>query len=596
MLKSIYAYCLAVIVILSTSLFFYPRFEKPATESTFGWDVSGYYWYLPSVFIYHDLKGQHFADSILAKYQFTPSLQQGFRADNGGFVLTYSSGMALMYSPFFAIGHVAAKMLGYPADGFSKPYMMAIALGSLFVCFLGLWFFRKLLRYYYSDSVTAIIIFLLAIGSNYLNYTAIDGALTHNWLFTLYVFLLLATRAFYERQTAGRAVAIGLLCGLAVLIRPSEIICVLIPLLWGLESVSLAAITQRLQFLRNQFGYLLIASGCAALVGSIQLFYWKYVSGHWFVYSYAEKGFSWKHPHLFSYTLSYRSGWITYTPLVIFLFIGILPFLKNGKNRVAILSFFALNLYIVSAWDIWWYGGTGGRAMIQSYPILFFPLASLIEFLLRKKVWGFLAAPFLVVAVYFNIWFTVQAHGGEQLYDPEGMTKAYYWRVAGRWQVPDEVQKLKDTDELPEGTPQRMRLIYSNDLETDSSLAIGNAIEGERSIFLDKVNPESKKYSFNVSAEANTWLRAEATFRIGLKEWTGWKMTRLTVDLYHRDSLLKERMMRVQRFLSDNETRPLFLDIRCPEGTDSAAVQFWNVESEHGISIDNIRVYQYVMP
>src|SRR5580704_9191877 len=64
-----YTYFLCVALMCYASFFFYPRWRQAKTDAAISWDVSGYYWYLPSVFIYHDLKGQAFKDSILAKYQ-----------------------------------------------------------------------------------------------------------------------------------------------------------------------------------------------------------------------------------------------------------------------------------------------------------------------------------------------------------------------------------------------------------------------------------------------------------------------------------------------------------------------------------------------
>ena len=122
------------------------------------------------------------------------------------------------------------------------------------------------------------------------------------------------------------------------------------------------------------------------LVVSIQLVYWRWLSGHWFVYSYNNQGFSWFDPHFYEFSLEYKCGWLRLTPVMIFAFIGI-PFLvKQKRNSVPIVTFFLLNFYIVSAWDIWDYGGTGGRAMIQSYPILIFCIASIFSFVNMRPV------------------------------------------------------------------------------------------------------------------------------------------------------------------------------------------------------------------
>src|ERR1017187_1526723 len=98
-----YCWFLCVAVMCYTGFFFYPRWKQSNSEATISWDVSGYYWYLPSIFIYKDLKHQAFKDSIIWKYH--PSnadFQQAIKAANGNYVMKYSSGMAIMYLPFFA--------------------------------------------------------------------------------------------------------------------------------------------------------------------------------------------------------------------------------------------------------------------------------------------------------------------------------------------------------------------------------------------------------------------------------------------------------------------------------------------------------------
>jgi hypothetical protein len=146
-----YSWLLCALVICYTGFFFYPRWQQPRTEAAISWDVSGYYWYLPSVFIYHDIKHQAFKDSIINKYHPADNFPQGMKLENGNYVMKYSSGMALMYLPFFLAAHVSAGPLRYPADGFSKPYQFAIQFGGLLIAIIGLWYFRKLLLNYYSS-------------------------------------------------------------------------------------------------------------------------------------------------------------------------------------------------------------------------------------------------------------------------------------------------------------------------------------------------------------------------------------------------------------------------------------------------------------
>jgi len=617
-----YIYILCAVLMCYASFFFYPRWKNAGTEAAISWDVSGYYWYLPSAFIYKDIKHQSFKDNILKKYGSTNNdFQQGMLLDNGNYVMKYASGMAVMYLPFFIVAHLVAGPLGYPTDGFSPPYQFAIQFGGLLISLIGLWYLRKLLLNFYTDKVVAIVMVLLVFGSNYLNYAAIECGMSHCWLFTVYVFLLLNTMNYYRTFKLKYAVRIGLLVGLATLTRPTDIISCLIPLLWGMDSLSFTAIKKQFTlFLKNYKGFLLAAI-CAACVISIQLIYWKYVSGHWLVYSYQGQKLYFRSPNFENYTLSYRSGWLTYSPMMVLAFIGIIPFLLKGKNKVAILTFFLLNYYIVCAWNIWWYGG---RAMVQSYPVLLFTVAALVSAALDRKILLWILTPVVLVFLYFNIWITCIYHKGT-IYDNDCMSEAYFWKVVGKWSVPLNTALLKENPDMYDSQPKQMTLIYENDFKNDSgdyfvlhpsdmlagnipaNMALGNTAADihwhdtyvviahkPKSLHLDQNHQNSPTYKFAFPGKDAKWLRAQATFHCEAKEWEGWKMAQFIVRLTDKGKIVKENMERVYRVLTDQDTKTINLDVKLPEAAcDSVHILFWNGSSDKPIWIDDLKVFSF---
>lgn len=582
------------VVMCYVSFFAYPRWKQPDTEATISWDVSGYYWYLPSCFIYRDLKRQDFKDALIEKYRPTNlDFQQAAKADNGNYVFKYPVGMAVMYLPFFAAAHVVAHMAGYPADGFSHPYQFAIQLGGFLVSILGLWYLRKLLLLYYSDTVAAITIFIIALGTNYLEYAAVNSGMSHCWLFTLYVLLLLNTHHFYKSYQTKYALRIGLLVGLLTLTRFTEVISCLIPLLWGLDSVKQAK--ERFPLLARHFQLFILSAVVALLVVSIQFVYWKRVSGHWLVYSYGSQGFSFHDPHFFNYTLSYRSGWLTYCPMMIFAFLGLLPFLRRGRNRVAVISFFLVSYYIVCSWDIWWYGG---RAMIQSYPVLAFPIASLVAFTLQRKITAVLLLPAALVFFYMNAWISYNYHKGA-LYDPESMTEPYFWRVAGRWTVPPATLSLRDKADLFEGTPRNMKLVCEKDMENDTSVfATAKAISGGRSLLITGGQAVAL-VRMPFQGGGAEWIRVQATFRCTQKEWDVWNMAQLVVKLRNAaepdvKKNVSYNMLRIFRQLSDNQTKEIYLDMKLPSASyDVLEVWIENEFSGKEFTVDDVKVWAF---
>lgn len=578
------------IVMIYVGFLFYPKWTKTGTEATISWDVSGYYMYLPALFIYNDLaQCNYFKDSLLAKYQPTPNFQQAFvHEKSGNYVMKYSSGQAFAMLPFFFAGHFwATRSAIYPPDGYSFPYQVCLGVGMFLYALVGLYFLRKILLYYFKDTTVALLLLLYVLGTNYLNYAAIDQAMTHNTLFTLYTLIIFFTINFYRTFSRRTALFIGLLAGWAVLIRPTEIIALIIPLLWGISSWQDAK--DRMGVLKTHFFKILMAAFAFAAVVSIQLVYWKWAAGEWIVYSYQDQGFSWLKPHIGKYTMSYRSGWWRYCPMMVFPYIGIIPFIHMHKNLVAVLSFTVLNFYIVTAWDVWDFGG---RAMVQSYPILAFLMCALIEAVAQKGIYKALFYPLFALFLYINIWWTYHSHKGSiQVF---GVSPSYYWQVIGRWSIDDEYRKLLDNKFVFRGTPQNVLTVYKNDFEADTSK--NNTID-ENSNKAIKVNGNlqfSQEYTFSKPDTLKDRLRFSAEFSCAYKEWNQDNMAQFSAAFYHKGQKVQGNMIRVYRFLNNGDhAKKLYFDAVPPKKWDKAGVFLWNARGGNELFMDNLEVITF---
>ncbi len=567
----------AILLVISGS-FFYPRWKNQGNEAQLSWDAGGYYWYLPSAFIYHDLKGQHFKDSILHQYSPTPpgDFQYAYQHSSGNYVIRYTIGTALLEAPFFFVAHIVAKPLGYPADGFSRPYQFMIYLGGILFALLGLWYLRKLLLHYYSDKVTAIVLLLLVFGTNYLNYAGIDTGMTHSWLFTMYVLILWNTHLYYHTLRNKYILWVGALIGLTTLIRPPEIIALLIPLLWGTEKISMRAFRDKFLFLKKHIQPITAAAAIGLLIISLQFIYWKYATGEWFVYTYQKQGFTWLKPHIKLFALNYQSGWLVYTPMMFLVLPALFTFICFGKNKVAILTLIAINYYIVSAWDLWEYGG---RAMVQNYPLLLLVIASFIQYLLAKKWRLIIAMPFLLVFAYFNIWWTYQAHKGTVIGGIPA-TSAYYWNTIFRYDIPLEYQKLRDNKDLYLKEIKEPITLYTSQSGTDNRLPA------------TIVNDHQESFLIKAPAQKYKWIRASADFHIDQKEWNVWLMTFFTLRFKKGNETIGENNIRIQRFLNNNETKNITIDAKVrSDDYDHIELVFRN-ENNGSLPciVDNIKV------
>ena len=398
-------------IIISTAQF-YPKWEKTGTEATLSWDVMGYYLYLPAAFIYKDLEQLEFKDDILNKYHPTGTFYQAYPNEKTGKqVMKYPIGLAMLYTPFFLVGHAYALMSDYPPDGFSLPYQAAISWGSILFAFIGLWFCQKALRKYFDSFISGVVVLLIAIATNYLNYTAIDGAMAHNWGFTLYAMLIYGTIKWYEKPSYQKSILVGACIAFATLARPTNILSVLIPIFWGIQNY--AAFQDRLGLFKTYWKQLLTTAITVLLIGSIQLIYWKYITDDWIFYTYNEQGFSWFKPHIKNVLISFKKGWLIYTPIMILALIGFRTLFKKYKTLFPFcLGFFLLNFYIVAAWDVWGYGGAfGQRALIESYTILAFPMAALLAAIQNEKWTKWFVFSFSIFCIWLNVFQTWQAHG-----------------------------------------------------------------------------------------------------------------------------------------------------------------------------------------
>lgn len=586
------AFYLSSALIVLSAFFYYPKWKAEKTEATIGWDVSGYYLYLPAALIYHDLHEVRFLDTIITKYQPTPGVLQGFRLPDGRFMMKYSIGQAVQFLPWFTVAHLLARPLGYAADGFSLPYQAAISWGSLLVALLGLWVTRLNLLRFFSDRAVALTLIGLAFGTNYLNYTAFDGAMTHNWLFTIYSLLIYSTLRFYERPSFSWALCIGILCGWATLTRPTELISVLIPLGWGVWGRS--ELRERVAFFKQHASKMALAVAAMIAVGSIQLIYWKYASGSWFVYSYEDHGFSWLKPHVKDLLLSYRAGWLTWSPMF---FCAVFGFFILRRTQPAIfptlLAFCLLFLYLASAWDVWWYGGSlGSRAMVQSYAAWVFPMTAFMQWMTTRRWLPYVFTPIAGLFIWANLWWTNQAHLGDGLFVSEQMTRRFYWKVIGRSSLEKDWLKLLDTKDYFDGKERKnVHQIFSKDFESDTAHVIEvDPLQGKKSYLLDKYHQYTPEYELFVHPGTGTWLRTYVTMKADPKEWEFWRMTQMVVRFYNEDKKIRERMIRLHRLVDGNEIKTIYMDTRLPKWHFTKVTVFlWHADGDKALRVDDLK-------
>lgn len=368
------------------------------TETVIANDVIDYYAYVPATFIYKDL-------SLRFKEQLGEDLSSkiwGFKQDNGKYLIKMSLGLSILYTPFFLLAHLVALIGPAEANGYSTPYSLALIFASLFYFLAGLVFLKKFLSNFFGKNSIAITLLVIALGTNLNYYLSREAAMSHSFSFFLFSAFLFLTHKWHLNNKTKYAIFLGLIFGLISLIRPTNSLIALVFIFWNVDSFSALKFKFSL-FISNKKHILLIIF-FAFIVWLPQLFYWKYITGDFLHYSYNEEGFFFLKPKIFKILFSFRKGLFIYTPLMIFAFVGFYSLYKNYKALFfPTLIFTILNIYIISSWWCWWYGGSlGQRAFIESFAIFSLPLTALISAFLTKSLQYRISVYLIALAVIFH--------------------------------------------------------------------------------------------------------------------------------------------------------------------------------------------------
>jgi hypothetical protein len=453
-----------------------------------GGDPWGYYVWLPSALFYDDLtnpiKTLEARQQAFGKKNMRPLTDECFNkpaGTNGEIYLNkYTMGMAILYLPFFAIAHFLASLLGQPTDGFSILYRYWIYFNAVVYGFLGLWVLRKVLLLYFSDKITAWTVGVVAFATNLYFFATWNTGMTHAASFFLYALLLYNTEKWYANGQRINAILIGILCGLITLIRPSDVLCVFLPLLWGLYSFS--TLVKRFQLVKEKWSHVLLAIVAAILTGFPQLLYWKMTAGTFFYYSYGNEGFDFSKPHLIEGIFGYKNGWLAYTPVMYLAIIGIYFLIKYRNNYLLpILTILPIQLYVIYSYWCWqWTNGFGARPMIQLYVMLSIPIAYTLQSAFTRKISTYLVIGFVFLCSVINIWQEWQFNYGMQW--TELGTRNFFFSSLGK-------TKLTKNDVLYfDGAPwqpnidndaKSIKNLYFNDFETDTS-SLANRTENKK--------------------------------------------------------------------------------------------------------------------
>ena len=318
----------------------------------------------------------------------------------------YPVGSAVMWAPFFALGHLVAlggNLVGaeWPLDGYSAPYLAATAFGSSLYALAGLWLLFRLLARLTCRSSALWACLTAFYASPLLFYSTAHPFMSHANDFALHA-LILVLWMLPGRPTTWRRGALGLVIGLAASVRLQNAILLLWPV--GEEALSLARRRAPWLGLMKCIG----ATGAGALLGLLpQLVTWRVVYGQWLVlnpYGLSDMGgFNWASPH-FGDVLFSTKGLFAWTPAYLLGVGGLAWLLLRGQvalpldsernlptdslRRLALflLGNLALLAYVIGSWQVWTGAAAfGQRFLVSCVPALAVGLGVIYERWQRRQ-------------------------------------------------------------------------------------------------------------------------------------------------------------------------------------------------------------------
>ncbi|HEX4888390.1 MAG TPA: glycosyltransferase family 39 protein [Luteibaculaceae bacterium] len=371
-------------------------------------DARIYYEILPATFVHGDPTFQ-----FLEQPNFTQRHEYWLESDsshNGRF-MKYTIGVGLVQAPVYLLVNGVCELVGIDHPPFGKADHFAVFLATWLAYLGALIGSFRVLRHYFSDGVTSLVLLAVFLATNVFHYTCFSPGYGHIYSLLALSWLWYVSIRLQETQRPRLFFALGLIFGLIILIRPTNAVMALIPL------AVIAGKRERgslVSFWRQHLSGISLALAGVFCIVFPQLLLWKFSTGSWLVYSYGKESFFWSKPHLIEGLFSFRNGWLSYAPVMIGLFPGLILLRKADKMLFwALLLFLLVNNYVIYSWWCWWYGGAyGSRPQVDSALITGFLLGVALNHVWNHRQIRSICALLVVCFASINLFQSYQASIG----------------------------------------------------------------------------------------------------------------------------------------------------------------------------------------
>ena len=357
-------------------------------------DGVGYYAYLRSALIDHDLNFEN--DYLAANKSFVQvrfdaqgHLLPEFFTRTGHVENHFSVGPAILWAPAMVTVHLAVLLFdrfgaNIPADGYSRPYLLAMGLTTAFYGFLSLLLAFQIARNYFDKQWAFLATLGIWLASSLPVYMYFNPSWSHAFsAFSVSLFLWYWDRTKMQR-TPGQWAILGLCAGLMGNVYYPNAILLIFPaieLLYLARTASSARPREtmpigKLALYTLLFGTVFVVSLLPTFITRQIIYGNPFETGYPGILTW-----NWKSPVFLSVLFSSDHGLWSWTPILALAVIGL--FFVARQNALlgtgSILTFAAF-LYFISSYPDWaGISSYGNRFFISLTPIFILGLAALLS-------------------------------------------------------------------------------------------------------------------------------------------------------------------------------------------------------------------------
>jgi hypothetical protein len=393
------------------------------TPRIYASDEVQYFSYLRSLWFDHDVsfenEYQHFYDAGIAR---NAGFHETFleRTTEAGRRINFATiGCAILWAPFYAVADVAARVAGLDADGYSRPYVAAVAYASALYGFLALGLAVASARRAGGagsglDAAAPLAALAVWLGTPLLFYMYVAPPMSHAtsaFSVALFVYAWIRVR---ERWTTGGLALLGALAALMAMVREQDAFFAAGP------ALDLAAWFVRADGASRRRAVAGVAAGAAAfaLCYLPQAMSYIALNGHLGPTRLVSRKMTWTAPHALEVIWSVRHGFFVWTPLAALAVAALLwlprtarALPRAGVFTAAVLLMIAMQVYVAGSVESWTVAGAfGQRRFIAISALLVLGLAAGLAASGRWGRHAWTAA--IVLGVWWNLGLMAQFGAG----------------------------------------------------------------------------------------------------------------------------------------------------------------------------------------